>query len=271
MKMTKKGLLALTVAAVVAGGTGTAIAAGTGALGSGKPTDDAWVQALAKKLGTTPDKLVEALSGVANDRIDALVKAGTITQAQADKLKERVAATGGLGFRGGPGRGGFGGPGDGGPGPRGGLGDPLAAAADYLGLTADALDTKLDAGTKLADIVKAQAKTEAGLKAALVAAANKAIDGLTGATDAQKKTLKDGVAARVDAAVASSLGHDRSAAGADGGFGPLGGPGFGGRGHGGRGHDGFGGRGGHGGGLPGFGGSGGGSGSLPPLQSGTGA
>ena len=116
--MTKKGMLALAVAAVVAGGTGTAIAAGTGAL-SGMPADDAWVQALAKRLGTTPDKLVEALQGAANDRIDALVKDGTITQAQADRLKERVTATGGLGFRGGLG----------GPGLRFGKGAPGCWAA----------------------------------------------------------------------------------------------------------------------------------------------
>jgi len=119
--LTKKGLIALAVAAVVAGGTGTAIAAGTGLLDSTKPTDNAWVKALATRLGTTPEKLVEALQGVSNDRIDALVKAGTITQAQADKLKARVTETGGLGFRGlgpggrgghGPGGGGFGGHGD---------------------------------------------------------------------------------------------------------------------------------------------------------------
>lgn len=121
--MTKKGLIALAVAAVVAGGTGTAIAAGTGLLGSSKPTDNAWVKALATRLGTTPEKLVEALQGVSNDRIDALVKAGTITQEQADKLKARVTETGGLGFRGmGPGGRGGHGPGPGG-GSFGGHGD----------------------------------------------------------------------------------------------------------------------------------------------------
>lgn len=119
--LTKRGLVALAVATVVAGGTGTAIAAGTGLLSSTKPTDNAWVKALATRLGTTPEKLVEALQGVSNDRIYALVKAGTITQAQADKLKARVTETGGLGFRGlGPGgRGGHGGHGVHGHGPEG--------------------------------------------------------------------------------------------------------------------------------------------------------
>lgn len=239
--MTKKGMLAIAVAVVVAAGTGTAIAAGTGALSS-KPTDNAWVQALAKKLGTTPDKLVEALQGVATDKIDALVADGTITKAQADTLKARVAADGGLGGFGGPGGMGFGGHrGFGGPG-GGPLGDPMQAAADYLGLTRDALDTALDGGKTLADEIKAQNKTADGLKAALTAAAKKAIDAST-LTDAQKKTLTDGLAARIDAEIASSLGHDGSAPGGFGGRGGFGGPGD---------HDGFGGRGHHGG-LPGFG------------------
>lgn len=218
-------MLALAVAAVVAGGAGTAIAAGSGALGSTKPTDNPWVQALAKKLGTTPDKLVEAMTGVASDRIDALVADGTITQAQADTLTAKIAANGGLGFRGfGPG--GMGRHGFGGPGMHGALGDPLQAAADYLGMTRDDLDSALDGGKKLSAIVTEQGETTDGLKAALIA-------------DAKKK---------IDALISSSLGHDRSAGG---GIGPggmgLGGPGLGGFGRGLRGMHGD---------LPGLGGNG---------------
>ena len=204
--MTKKGLLAICVAAVVAGGTGTAIAAGVGALGSGKPTDNAWVQALSKKLGTTPDKLVEALKGVSNDRIDALVAAGTITQAQADKLRARIEATGGLGLREGfdrvPGMMGRGGM-------HGGMGDPLATAATYLGLTRDALDTALDGGKALEAIAKEQDKTIAGLKAALLADAKTHIDALPAATAAQKQTLLDEASAHIDSfiAAAATPGH----------------------------------------------------------------
>lgn len=245
--MTKKGVLALAVAAVVAAGTGTSIAAGTGLLATKKPSEDAWVQALSKRLGTTPDKLVEALQGVATDRIDALVADGTITKAQADKLKTRVTETGGLGFRG-LGRGGIGPDGMGrrghdmgGPGRHGRPGDPLGTAATYLGMTSDALDTALDGGSKLADILKEKVKTADGLKSALVAAAKKQIDALTVATDAQKKTMLDTFTAHVDALIASSLGHDRGVAGADklGGSGGLGGPGgLGGFGLGGHGHHG---------------------------------
>ena len=240
--MTKRGLLAICVAAAVAGGTGTGIAAGMGALGSAKPTDNAWVQALSKKLGTTPEKLVEALKGVSNDRIDALVTAGTITQAQADKLKARIEATGGLGLRGGFDRG---------PGPlgrggmHGGMGDPLATAATYLGLTRDALDTALDGGKALEAIAKEQDKTIAGLRAALLADAKTHIDALPAATAAQKQTLLDEASAHIDSFIAGAAtpGH---------------GLGFG---HGGMGgHSHRGGMGGHGhrGGMDGMGGMGGG-------------
>ena len=228
--MTKKGLLAICVAAAVAGGTGTAIAAGMGALGTGQPTDNVWVQALSKKLGTTPEKLVEALKGVSNDRIDALVVAGTITQAQADKLKARVEATGGLGLRGG-----FdGGPGMMGRGGRhGGMGDPLATSATYLGLTRDALDTALDGGKTLEAIAKEQGKTTDGLKAALLAEAKKQIDALPAATDAQKKTLLDEASTHIDGFIADAAtpghggfgggmgrrGHHGDMGGMGGGFG----------------------------------------------------
>lgn len=219
--MTKKGILAICVAAAVAGGVGTGIAAGVGRLGSGKPTDNAWVQALSKKLGTTPDKLVEALKGVSNDRIDALVTAGTITQAQADKLKARIEATGGLGLRGG-----FdGGPGMLGKGGRhGGMGDLLATSATYLGLTRDALDTALDGGKTLEAIVKEQNKTTAGLKAALLADAKTRIDALPAATAAQKKTLLDEASTHIDGLIAGAATAGRGGTG----FGPGG---MGGHGH----------------------------------------
>ena len=246
--MTRKGLLAICAAIAVAGGTGSAIAAGMGALGTAKPTDNPWVQALAKKLGTTPDKLVEALKGVSNDRIDALVAAGTITKAQADTLKARIEATGGLGLRGGFGPGGdFGHHGLGGV-----LGDPIAAAATYLGLTRDALGTALHGGKTLAAIAKEQGKTTDGLKAALLAEAKKNIDALATATAAQKTTLLDEATTRIDSFIANAAmpGH-----GIMGGMGGMGGPSFGHRGGfgGGMGPRGMGH--GHGGGLPGLGAS----------------
>ena len=218
--MTKRGFLALCVAAAVAGGVGTGIAAGVGGRGSGKPTENAWVQALSRKLGTTPDKLVEALKSVSNDRIDALVTAGTITQAQADKLKARVEAAGGLGLRGGM-RGGPGMLGEGGR--HGGMGDPLASSATYLGLTRDALDTALDGGKTLETIAKEQGKTTAGLKAALLTEAKTHIDALAAATDAQKKTLLDAASAHIDGFIAGAAtpGHG----GMGFGHGGMGGPG----------------------------------------------
>ena len=237
--MTKKGLIALAVAAVVAGGTGTAIAAGTGLLGSTKPTDNAWVKALATRLGTTPEKLVEALQGVSTDRIDALVKAGTITQAQADKLKARVTETGGLGFRGmGPGgRGGFGGHG-------GGMGNQLAAAATFLGSTEADVTTALQGGTTLADLATSKGKTAASLEAALLAAEKTEHASERAAlSDAQKTQWETDATARI-----KQLVEVGPPAGGPRGHGP--GMGFGG-------HGDFSGRGGfgrRGGGLPGLGG-----------------
>lgn len=219
----------MAVAAVVATGTGSALAAGTAT----KPTEDAWVQALAKRLGTTPEKLVEALKGASTDRIDALVAAGTITKAQGDALKARVEASESLGLRGlrGPGLGhGFGKHGLGKAGDIRGLTDSMAAAAAYLGITADALDELLDAGTTLATVVKDKGKTAEGLKAALIADAKKKIDASTTLTDAQKTSALTVYTGSVDALIESSLGHDRSLAPG------LGKRGFGGHGHMGRGH-----------------------------------
>ena len=54
-------------------------------------------------------------------------------------------------------------------GPRGG--DLMTAAATYIGITADALRTELQAGKSLADIAVAQGKTRDGLIAALATAA----------------------------------------------------------------------------------------------------
>ena len=237
----------MAVAAVVATGSGSALAAGPAT----KPTEDAWVQALAKRLGTTPDKLVEALKGASADRIDALVAAGTITKAQGDALKARIEASDSLGLRG-LGKPGFGigkhGPGKGGPGKGGeirGVTDSMAAAAAYLGVTEEALDELLDGGTTLAAVVKDKGKTTEGLKAALIADAKKKTDASTTLTDAQKTSALTVYTASVDALIESSFGHDRSLA-------PLGGRGFGGPGHHGhgRGH-GRGGHGGHGGGKSG--------------------
>ena len=159
------------VFAVAAGG-GAAVAATTG---GSSPND--FLDSVARHLGISRQKLDDATKAAAIDQVDAQLKAGRITQAQADELKKRiqngdVPPLGGLR---GPGIG-FGGPG--GPGPllKAGISDSLAAAAKYLGLTESALRDQLNDGKSLADVAKAQNKDVNGLKDAILAAAKSALD-----------------------------------------------------------------------------------------------
>ncbi|MFN8050006.1 MAG: hypothetical protein U0Q22_01050 [Acidimicrobiales bacterium] len=76
-----------------------------------------------------------------SDALAPLVKDGTITQAQADKVIAALKAAGPVG-------GDHGGPGGG----RGGRGPGLDAAATALGITADELRTELQAGKTIAAV-----------------------------------------------------------------------------------------------------------------------
>src|SRR6476619_3125313 len=122
------------------------IAGGTAAAANQlSPTEesDAIVQDAAKQLGVSADKLDAALKQALENRVDAAVKAGTLTAAQATELKQRIAA-GELPLIGiGPGRGGHGG--------RHGFVD-FAAAAKYLGVTEAKLHASLEDGDTLAQI-----------------------------------------------------------------------------------------------------------------------
>jgi hypothetical protein len=154
-------------AKVVAGAAaGLAVAAGGGALAatqldSPKAENQAIVNDAAQQLGIEPSKLTSALQKALEDRVDAAVAAGRLTQAQGNALKARIesgdvplfAPTGGPG----PHFGGPHGPGFGG----------FDAAASYLGLTEAELRTQLESGKTLADVAKAQGKTADGLIQAL--------------------------------------------------------------------------------------------------------
>lgn len=191
------------VAAVVAGlavaGAGTAIAAG------GAGSDTSFLDAVAAKLGISSEKLIDATKAAAIDQVDAQLKAGTITQAQADAMKERIQS-GGVPLFAGPGmrRGGFGhGPGRGGP------GGHLDDAAAYLGVTEAELVEQLRAGTSLADVAKAEGKSVDGLKAALLASEKKELDALVAAgkiTQAQADAALERREARLDDFVEGTLG-----------------------------------------------------------------
>lgn len=162
----------IAVLALAGGGGGAALAATQ----SGKDSRDAYLDSVAKHLGVTREKLDDATKAAAIEQVDAAVAAGRLTKAQADKVKERIEA-GDAPFFGAGGpviRHRFGGgPGSlGGPGP----GDKLSAAAKYLELTADQLETKLRAGQTLADVAKAQKKTVEGLEQAIIADAKAKLD-----------------------------------------------------------------------------------------------
>ena len=153
----KRTLAAASAALVVAGGGGAAIAASGASSSPSSFLDD-----VAKHLGISTQKLQDATKAAAVDQVDAALKAGTITKAQADALKARIQAGEvpplfGLGFPHGP----F------------GFhehllfGDKLSTAADYLGLSVAQLRTRLANGQSLADIAKAQGKSVDGLKSAI--------------------------------------------------------------------------------------------------------
>ena len=153
--MKRKHVAAGAVAlAAIAGGTAIA------ATSQDKQTENAIISDAAKQLGVKPGDLRQALADAENAQLDAAVKAGRLTQAQADAIKQHRAQEGtvlGMDHHG-PGFGHDMGPG--GPGPF----DDLAAA---LGITEEQLHSQLESGKTLAEIAKANGKTLDQVKAAL--------------------------------------------------------------------------------------------------------
>ena len=77
------GLAALALAAF-AGGAYAATQS------SGPSTRQAFLNDVAKRLHVTPQQLNQALTGALADQLQAAVTAGELTQAQADKLEQRL-------------------------------------------------------------------------------------------------------------------------------------------------------------------------------------
>ena len=178
--------------ALLAGGTGAAIAAAT--KDERKKVEQAVLDSAAKKLDVTPEKLRDALAAAQDEQLDEAVKAGDLTQKQADKIKAARKQSGHvlgggplLKLRGGPGPHlrqfkGPGGPGFGGP--LDGLFDGLAKA---LGTTQDKLHEQLRDGKSLSDIAKAEGKSPAAVKASLKAATKAKLDKAVKAEDLTQK------------------------------------------------------------------------------------
>jgi len=162
---------------------------------SGPSSRQAFLNDVAKRLHVTPQQLSSALSGATTDQLQAEVKAGRLTQAQANALEQRLKSGGpapllpptpGLaGPHAFPGSPGALGPRAFGAGPRGfgfgfggfGFGGfGLGAAASYLGLTDAQLIQQLQSGKSLAEIAGSKSKTVSGLEQAMTAPVRKALD-----------------------------------------------------------------------------------------------
>ena len=171
-------LIAGVVVAFAAGG-GAAYAA---TQSSSNPRQ-AFVNDVAKRLHVSPRRLTSAIKAAEIDRLNAAVKAGRMTQAQASAIKHAIESKGppfvpggGPGpFRRPPGP--FGGP----PGLFGGglffgRDGPVAAAAGYLGLSVPQLFNELRSGRSVAQIAKARGKSVSGLERAVTAAIKSKLD-----------------------------------------------------------------------------------------------
>lgn len=178
--MTRKRLGAVAAAVVVAaGGTGTAIAVTK--KDEARQAEDAVIAGAAERLDVTPERLRDALAAAQDDQLDAQVKAGRITQEQADAIKARRKATGRV--LGGPGaklRGGGHGHGFGRRGfhHRGGKvrGIAFEELAKALGVTQAKLGDAFRDGKTVGEIARAEGKDIADVQAALKAAAKRHVD-----------------------------------------------------------------------------------------------
>lgn len=222
MKLKKNIVIAgLTVAALA--GTGAAIAANQP---TAKEEQKAVIDDAAQQLGVAPDKLQSALQTALVNRVERAVKDGRLTREQADAVIARITSgdlpLGGRGF----GKGGGGPRGDrGGFGRHGGgkaFGDTRAAAATYLGVTAEQLRTARQAGKSLADIAKEKGKTTDGLKAAMLAAVTKAADAAVTAKDLTKEQ-RDALVAKAPAWLDHEIAETHTGRRHGGGFGAPGG------------------------------------------------
>jgi len=160
----RRKIVAVGVAALAVAGAGAAVAA----TGFGTPQEEskAVIDDAAEQLGVDSTELSDALKQAFENRIDAAVAAGSITEAEGDAMKQRIESED-YPLLGGPGFGHHGGP--------HGFGH-LAAAATYLGLSETDLRTQLDGGKTLADVAKAEGKTVDGLVSALIADEKKELD-----------------------------------------------------------------------------------------------
>jgi hypothetical protein len=144
----------------------------------------------AKQLGLEPGELSDALEQALKNRVDDAVADGRLTEAQGERMKERIEA-GGLPLFG--------------PGPgfhrhHGPFHAKLDAAAKYLGLTRAQLRERLEDGKTLAQVARDRDKSVDGLVDALVNAAEQKLDNAVEdgrLTEAEKREMLSGLRERI--------------------------------------------------------------------------
>ena len=182
------------LAALGGGGVAYAVDQGSGIGGERQ----AFLNDVAGRLHVSPGALQSAITGALSDRLGAAVKAGRLSQAQADAIKQRMNQHGGAPLLGGPRvHPFFGGPG--GPFRAG-----FDAAAGYLGLSPQQLHQQLESGKSLADVARAKQKDLGGLKTAIQSAAKARLDTAVKnkrITPSQENRLLSGLSQRIDTLV----------------------------------------------------------------------
>lgn len=181
---------------LVAGSGGIAYAATQ----SSSSPRQAFLNDVAKRLGVSPAKLDSAFKAALVDRLNAEVKSGQITQAQANRIEQRLERRGGPKFFLGP-RGRFRmlAPGPLTPAP-GVIGGPLHSAASYLGLSDVELLKDLGSGKSMAQLAKADGKSVSGLEQAIISAETTQLARLTAngmITKAQEQRILSALSRRV--------------------------------------------------------------------------
>jgi hypothetical protein len=156
----KRVVAGLAGAAALATGGGVAFAEQQGTSGEA-PARQAFVADVASQLGISADDVEQAFEAAALERVDAARASGRLTDAQADRLRERIRA------------------GEGAPRrlyrPRP-LARAIRASSEYLDLSAREIAGELRAGKSLAQIAQDHGKTGDGLVQALLDAASKRLD-----------------------------------------------------------------------------------------------
>lgn len=172
----------LIVAAVALAFAAFGGAAAYAASQSGSNPRQAFLNDVAKRLNVSPQRLTAAIKAALVDRLNAAVKDGKLTHAQANAIEQRIQRNGRLPFFfAGPGmgygRGRFFAPPPLFGGPLGfGHGGPFAGAASYLGLSPTELFKDLRSGRSLAQIAKARGKSVAGLERAMTTSIKSRLD-----------------------------------------------------------------------------------------------